>query len=125
MGRSPTWSPADDWRPDLTREEATTDGLRIVDAPDAGRYEARLDGQLVGFSEYRLRGDRIIFVHTVVLPEFEGRGIGSRLAAGALDDVRVRGLRVVPRCPFIAAYIRGHPAYADLVVAPLSEGPRT
>jgi len=99
------------------------EGPQIVDTPDAGRYEARLDGQLVGFSEYRLRQDRIIFVHTVVLPEFEGRGFGSRLAAGALDDARARGLSVVPRCPFIAAYIRGHPAYADLVSGSAGEGP--
>ena len=48
-------------------------------------------------------------------PAFEGRGIGSQLATFALDDARARGLAVVPRCPFFAAFIGRHPEYADLV----------
>jgi predicted GNAT family acetyltransferase len=35
--------------------------------------------------------------------------------ADALDDIRSRGLKVVPLCPFVAAYIRRHPEYEDLV----------
>jgi predicted GNAT family acetyltransferase len=93
------------------------DELQIVDAPEAGRYEAQLDGRVVGVSEYRRAGDRVVFLHTEVDPELEGRGVGSRLAAGALDDVRSKGLRVTPRCPFIASFIRRHPEYADLVVS--------
>jgi uncharacterized protein len=50
-----------------------------------------------------------------VLPQFEGQGLGSRLAAFALDDVRGRGLAAVPVCPFIAGYIRKHGEYRDLV----------
>jgi predicted GNAT family acetyltransferase len=68
----------------------------------------------VGFSAYRLVSDGIIFTHTEVDPAFEGRGIGSRLAAGALDDVRARGLRMTVKCPFIAAYLRRHPEYGDI-----------
>jgi len=41
--------------------------------------------------------------------------VGSALVRAVLDDVRRRGLRVEPRCPFIAAFIARHPAYADLV----------
>ena len=88
---------------------------RIVDAGDAGRYEAYVGDALAAHVTYRLRGSRITFVHTEVDPAFEGRGIGSRLAAGALDDARARGLKVTPACPFVAAYIRRHPEYADLV----------
>jgi len=53
--------------------------------------------------------------HTVVEPEFEGRGVGGRLARGALDLIRSSGSRVVPLCTFMAAYIERHPDYADLV----------
>jgi hypothetical protein len=53
--------------------------------------------------------------HTEVQSRFEGQGLGARLARFVLDDARERGLRVVPRCPFIAAYIKRHPEYADLV----------
>lgn len=93
---------------------APDDGLRIVDDPANQRYEARLGEVLVGFSEYRRIGDRLIFLHTEVDPAFEGRGIGGRLAAGALDDVRARGLTFTVKCPFIASYLERHPEYEDL-----------
>jgi predicted GNAT family acetyltransferase len=92
--------------------------LEIVDNPTEQRYEARLDGVVVGISEYRQAGARRIVFHTEVAPEHEGTGIGGRLARGVLDDIRARGLRLTPRCPFIAAYLERHPEFADLVVRP-------
>ena len=91
------------------------DQLQIVDNPERHRYEAVLDGRVVGISQYTLTDDVITFLHTEVDQTVEGKGLGSRLAAGALDDVRRRGLRVVARCPFIAAYIKRHRDYADLL----------
>ncbi len=91
--------------------------IRIADNPAERRYEAHVGDRLAGFAEYRAMPGGIVFIHTEVLPEFEGRGVGSRLAAGALDDVRARGLGMTPKCPFIAAYVRRHPQYADLVRA--------
>jgi predicted GNAT family acetyltransferase len=87
----------------------------VVDNPAQHRYEAQLDGRVVGISQYSLTDDVITFLHTEVDPSVKGLGIGSRLAAGALDDVRRRGLKVVATCPFIAAYIRRHSDYADLL----------
>lgn len=93
------------------------DRLVVSDNPGENRYEGRLDGQVVAFSEYTLPNPNVIkFLHTEVDPAFEGQGLGSVLASSALDDVRRRGLRVVARCPFIAAYIRRHRDYADLLV---------
>jgi predicted GNAT family acetyltransferase len=93
----------------------SSDDLRIADNPAENRYEAVLNGQIVGVSEYDLAGDRIVFVHTEVDPSVEGMGIGSRLAKGALDDVRQRGLKLVADCPFIAAWLKRHRDYGDLV----------
>ncbi|HKD97696.1 MAG TPA: GNAT family N-acetyltransferase [Micromonosporaceae bacterium] len=89
--------------------------IEVADAPEAGRYEARVDGRLAGFVEYRRRPDAVVLVHTEVLPDFEGKGVGSVLARQVLDDVRARGGKVVPLCPFIASYIQRHQDYADLV----------
>jgi predicted GNAT family acetyltransferase len=84
--------------------------------PDQHRYEAWLDGQLAGATQYRLRTGEIVFTHTEVDDAFEGHGVGSSLARFALDDVRAVGeRRVVPRCPFMRAWIDKHPDYADLV----------
>lgn len=92
-------------------EEATG----VSDNPALRRYELHVAGQLAGFAEYRSVRGRLIFTHTEIDPAFEGRGLGGRLAKGTLDDVRARGLVLTPLCPFIAAYIRRHPEYADLV----------
>jgi predicted GNAT family acetyltransferase len=88
--------------------------LQVVDEPEQQRYVARLGGRVVGFAEYRNVRDRTILFHTEVEPSVEGRGVGSRLAAGVLDDLRARGRRVTIKCPFIAAYVARHPEYADL-----------
>jgi predicted GNAT family acetyltransferase len=87
----------------------------VSDQPSDGRYEATVDGTYAGGAWYQLDGDVITFTHTVVEPAFEGQGVGGSLARYALDDVRERGLRVIPRCPFIKRWIQRHADYADLV----------
>lgn len=87
----------------------------VRDNPTLLRFEIHEDGKLAGFGQYVRRPGRIFFVHTEIDPAFEGRGLGRRLAAGALDAARATGERVVPLCPFIAQFIERHPEYADLV----------
>ncbi|MBB4618125.1 GNAT family N-acetyltransferase [Sphingomonas abaci] len=64
---------------------------------------------------YQREGEVIVFTHTLVPPEIEGRGVGSKLIRGALDSARDQGLRVVPQCPFVKAFIDRHPEYRDLM----------
>jgi uncharacterized protein len=64
---------------------------------------------------YQLEGDTIVFTHTHVPEQMEGRGIGSKLVRAALDASRDRGLKVVPQCSFVRAFIERHPEYRDLV----------
>jgi predicted GNAT family acetyltransferase len=90
--------------------------IEIRDNPGEGRYELLVDGEPAGFAEYRDREERRIFVHTVVDPAYAGRGLGNRLAKGVLDDALDRGLHVVPRCPFIRAWLERHPEYAERLV---------
>ena len=92
------------------------DDIVVQDNPSELRYELLLDGHLVGEILYRLAPDAVVLLHTEVLPSLEGKGLGAQLVAGALDDIRARGLHVVAVCPFVRAYIRRHPDYADLVV---------
>jgi predicted GNAT family acetyltransferase len=89
--------------------------VRVVDNPDKARYEAYVGDELAGFATYRARPGTVVLVHTEVDDAFEGRGVGGRLAAGALDDLRARGVKVEPLCPFIARYIQRHPEFSDLV----------
>lgn len=96
--------------------------LQIHDNPEEHRYEALLDGKLAGFIQYRLHDGRMAMVHAEVEPAYEGHGVGSELAQVALADVRERGLKLVPLCPFVAGYVRRHSdRYLDLVPEPLRE----
>jgi predicted GNAT family acetyltransferase len=48
---------------------------------------------------------------------YEGQGLAGTLVEGALQDLRERGLGVIPVCPFVRTWLRRHPEYADLVVS--------
>jgi predicted GNAT family acetyltransferase len=89
--------------------------LRVEENPQQRRYEVYVGDRLGGFTAYRKRGDALVFTHTEIEPDLEGGGVGSRLVRGALDDVRAQGLKLVPLCPFVAAYVRRHPEYANLL----------
>jgi predicted GNAT family acetyltransferase len=90
--------------------------VQVTDNEAEKRFEARVDGELAGSAYYDAADDLIVFTHTEVDDAFEGRGVGSALARGALDAVRADGRRkVVARCSFIKGWIDRHPAYQDLL----------
>jgi len=89
--------------------------------PSAVRDNAALSrfeldaGGVTAFMNYRLGGGVIRLEHTETPPQARGRGIASQLTAGVLEIARKRGLKVVPRCPFVRAYLAQHPEFNDLV----------
>ncbi|MGV8977144.1 MAG: GNAT family N-acetyltransferase [Cellulomonas sp.] len=90
--------------------------LTVTDNHAEGQFEVRdADGGVLGFAVYVLDVDAVVVTHVEVVEAAEGRGVGSALARGALDQVRASGRVVVPLCPFIRAYIERHPEYQDLV----------
>lgn len=88
--------------------------VEVVDAVEEKRYEARIDGELAGFAAYIPADGMRVITHTEVDPAHEGKGVGSALTKFALDDLRTRGEKVMPICPFVVAYLQRHPEYADL-----------
>jgi predicted GNAT family acetyltransferase len=90
---------------------------RVSDDPERSRYELWLGATRAGLLEYVSEPGVVLLVHTEIDPAFGGQGLGNRLVAGALEDLRARGLRLVPLCPFVRAYLRRHPEDADLVAA--------
>ena len=89
--------------------------IEVSDDREATRYVIAVDGEPAGFAQYRDRGRALAFVHTEIDDRFEGQGLGGRLVSAALDDVRSRGLVVLPFCPFVRGYIARHHEYLDLV----------
>lgn len=88
--------------PELTNNEARS------------RYELVAKGK-PAFAEYTRLSHALMLTHTEVPEELEGQGIGSTLVRGVLDDARAQELEVVVMCPFIAAFIRRHPEYLDVM----------
>ena len=87
----------------------------VTDNAERERYEIHVDGSLAGFAEYRGHTDTRTFTHTEIDERFEGQGVGSRLVHDALEDARRQGLKVIPMCPFVKAYMSRHPETLDLV----------
>src|SRR5262245_55938568 len=89
--------------------------LEIVDVPAKRRYEARVGEELAGWVAYDRVRDRLVALHTEVVPAFEGRGISSKLVRRVLDDARGAGLFVTPRCPLFIRHFERHPEDRDLL----------
>ena len=89
--------------------------LDIVDVPAERRYEARVGDDLAGWVDYRRVRDRLVALHTEVLPEFGGRGIASALVKRVIADARAGGTSITPRCPFFVAHFERHPEDRDVV----------
>jgi uncharacterized protein len=88
---------------------------KVTDNTARSRYELAVD-DAVAFIDHAVEGDAIAFVHTEVPDVMAGKGIGSKLVRGALDDARRRGLKVVPRCTFVREYVERHPEYQDIIL---------
>ena len=86
----------------------------VIDHKARHRFELEVEGYLAT-EHYRLDGNVITFVHTEVPKELGGKGVGSKLVQGALDQVRAAGLKLIPECPFVKAWLEKHPDYADLL----------
>ena len=86
----------------------------VIDNQARHRFELAIDGH-IATSEYSVQDGVISFVHTEVPEALAGRGVGSKLIKGALEQVRGRGLKVLALCPFVKGYVEKHPEYADLL----------
>jgi predicted GNAT family acetyltransferase len=86
----------------------------VRDNAALSRFE--LDGGgVTAFVNYRLGDGVITLLHTETPVEARGRGLASQLVQGALENIRARGLKIVPRCAFVRAYLAKHPEFHDLV----------
>lgn len=86
----------------------------VTDNVERSRFELTEHG-LTAFADYRRRGEVLVIPHVEAPMPLRGKGTAGRLMAGMLDQVRARGEKVVPVCPYAAAFIRRNPQYEDLV----------
>jgi predicted GNAT family acetyltransferase len=91
-----------------------TDLPEVTNDPAASRFEIRTDEGLAELL-YKQRGADLDLIHTEVPPSLEGRGYAAALATAALGFARRGGMKVIPTCPYVKAFLQRHPQYADLV----------
>jgi predicted GNAT family acetyltransferase len=91
---------------------------KVVDNAEQHQFEMDAGDGHRPFIVYELHGEQIVLTHTEVPEALSGRGVGSQLVRGALELIRAGGLRVVPQCAFVAAYIQRHPEEQDLLTDP-------
>jgi predicted GNAT family acetyltransferase len=101
-----------------SHDEIPVEGLSMSEGvrhnTAAHRFELDVDGHMA-LSYYTMAPGVITVTHTEVPQELSGRGVGSRLVRGMLEEVRALGLKVVPKCPFVSAYMGKHPEFNDLL----------
>ncbi len=86
---------------------------QVHDNAARSRFELEEQGE-IAFADYQRRGDVLIVPHVEAPMALRGTGAAGRLMEGMLDMIREQGLKIVPSCPYAAAYIRRHPKYEDL-----------
>lgn len=91
-----------------------TDDLQTVRDDGQSCYEGRIDGEVVTMLGFVREGDVLALVHTATEPAFRERGLATALTRDALVDVRRRGEKVRPSCPFAVEFLDAHPEFADL-----------
>ncbi|NKX87941.1 GNAT family N-acetyltransferase [Nocardia coubleae] len=96
--------------------ETTASQARVVRNQDKNRYDIFYGDELAGFAEYIERGNDTDFVHTEIDDAFGGKGLGSKLARYAVEDVVARGRTITPHCPFIRGWLDKHPEFDAHVV---------
>ncbi|MGK2879790.1 MAG: GNAT family N-acetyltransferase [Mycobacterium sp.] len=96
-------------------------GAPVTVEKESDHFTIAVDGQQVGLAAFVDRGGQRVFHHTEVDEAFGGRGLGSIVIAEALAATRADGLRIVPVCSMVAAYVRKHDEFDDLVDKPTRE----
>ncbi|MDN5572016.1 MAG: N-acetyltransferase [Propionibacteriaceae bacterium] len=92
--------------------------LEVVDNAERERFEMRDGRKVIGWAAYQETAELIVFTHTEVDREWEGRGIGGQLVQATLDHVRRQRMPVLPMCSFVSAWMDRHPDYDDLRYRP-------
>ena len=87
----------------------------VRDNPEQKRFELRIGDDVAGFAAYRVRDGVVVVTHSEINQRFRGQGFGNVLAEQTLDQLRARGAKVYPACPFFAKYVAAHHEYDDII----------
>jgi uncharacterized protein len=93
-----------------------SDRYELVHLPDQDRYELHEQGRALGYINTPMRAGAVSIPYIEIEPAHRGGNLGSILIRKTLDDIRGRGHKVIPICPFVVAFFRRNPDYRDLLL---------
>lgn len=91
--------------------------LDIRQNPDETRFEAHLDGEVIGYADYKQteKGVRD-FHHTFVDEDQREQGVAAELIQGALERTRQEDMKIWASCPYVKDFLNEHEEFHDLIV---------
>ncbi len=84
-----------------------TNSPTVTHQPEDSLFIIKI-GEDMAYQEYIQTKTDLVISHTEVPKALEGKGLGSLLAKNALEYAEANSLKVMPLCPFMAAYVRKH-----------------
>jgi predicted GNAT family acetyltransferase len=93
-------------------------GAPVTVARAESEFTVAVEGKSVGLMAFVVREGQRVFLHTEVEKAYGGRGLATVLIAEGLSATRNDGLRIVAVCPMVAAYVKKHHEYDDIVDSP-------
>lgn len=79
------------------------------------RFEVEAEGH-TAFIEYMIDNDGIMYLtHTEVPRALEGKGVGKYIVEKSLNYLKDNGFKLAPLCPFVAAYLKRHPEWQEIL----------
>ena len=95
-----------------------SDAVHVQHHPDLRRFTADVGADEDAVLAYHALPDGTLDLqHTVVPPEARGGGVGDALVRAAVAHARAEGVRLLPTCPYVAAWAQRHPQEADVFAA--------
>ncbi len=71
----------------------------IIHQPEQNLFKTEVDGR-TAFVQYRLLGDSLDIIHTIVPRPIEGRGIAATLVKAAYDYALANGMKPKATCSY-------------------------
>ncbi len=71
----------------------------------SGQFEYLSKG-LSAILDYEINDQEMIITHTYVPDGIRGQGIAAQLVESALSYAQASNLKIIPKCSYVAAYIK-------------------
>lgn len=96
--------------------ESETPPITLTESAHRGRYAYAHDDGRESELTYAIRPEGLAWDHTFTPRDLRHEGAAKKLLAHGVADMRARGLKVIPVCPYVQSQFDRHPDWQDVLV---------